>query len=105
MLSSSFFCSGLRVGLYATLLEWLNPLFLADQAAGWATRTFVDQVISPDFRDLAETYTPDLWWSDGDWAANSIFFFILPSCSLFSLYYLCLSGISSCFVSHLPVFY
>jgi len=32
----------LHFGLYHSLFEWFNPMFLADQASGYKTRDFVE---------------------------------------------------------------
>ena len=58
--------AGLHSGLYHSLFEWLNPLFLADQASNFTTRNFVSLTMA-ELKDLVVTYTPDLIWSDGDW--------------------------------------
>ena len=62
-ISPFFFCS------YHSLFEWLNPLFLADQAANFTTKTFVPGTME-ELKDLVTRYEPDLIWSDGDWAAG-----------------------------------
>lgn len=59
----------LRLGLYHSLFEWYNPLFLADQASGYKTQDFVAMKTLPELVNLVNVYKPDLIWSDGDWEA------------------------------------
>jgi alpha-L-fucosidase len=61
--------AGLHSGLYHSMFEWLNPLFLADQAANFTTRTFPPKTIS-ELKDLVLRYEPDVLWSDGAWSAD-----------------------------------
>ncbi|CAN7984502.1 unnamed protein product, partial [Ixodes hexagonus] len=60
---------GVRFGVYHSLYEWFNPLYLADKAAHWKTSEFVDRKTMPELRELVERYKPDVIWSDGDWEA------------------------------------
>jgi len=62
---------GVRMGLYHSIFEWYHPLYLADKAANYTTRRYVDEVYYPQAQDLNRLYRPDLIWSDGDWEANS----------------------------------
>ncbi|HYZ87146.1 MAG TPA: alpha-L-fucosidase [Bryobacteraceae bacterium] len=52
---------GLRMGFYYSLYEWYNPLWLKDR------RTYVDQHMIPQFKDLVARYQPALIFSDGEW--------------------------------------
>lgn len=60
---------GMRFGLYYSLYEWFNPLYQRDKAACWSTDDYVKAKVSPELRDIVETYRPDVIWSDGDWEA------------------------------------
>lgn len=53
--------AGLRMGLYYSLYEWYNPLYLQD------VNKYVDQHVVPQFKDLVTKYQPDVLWLDGDW--------------------------------------
>ncbi|XP_042743794.1 tissue alpha-L-fucosidase [Lagopus leucura] len=61
--------NNLRYGLYHSLLEWFNPLYLSDKESGFKTQNFVLKKTMPELYDLVLKYKPDLIWSDGDWEA------------------------------------
>ncbi|KAL3314260.1 Plasma alpha-L-fucosidase [Cichlidogyrus casuarinus] len=61
----------LRVGLYHSLFEWFNPIFLMDKANDYRTRTFVTGKTIPEMRELVTNYRPDIIWSDGDYGPDS----------------------------------
>lgn len=61
--------AGLTYGLYHSLFEWFNPMYLKDKASGFKNRTFVEQKTIPELKDIVERYRPDVIWSDGDWEA------------------------------------
>jgi alpha-L-fucosidase len=52
---------GLRMGLYYSLYEWYNPLWLTDKPR------FVREHLFPQFKDLVTRYEPALIFSDGEW--------------------------------------
>ena len=56
---------GLRMGAYYSLLEWYNPLYLADPAAYARTQ------MVPQMRQLVETYSPSVLFTDGEWEHRS----------------------------------
>jgi len=53
--------AGLRMGLYYSLYEWYNPLYLG------GVNKYVDQHMMPQCKDLITKYRPDILWFDGDW--------------------------------------
>ncbi|XP_039287239.1 alpha-L-fucosidase [Nilaparvata lugens] len=61
--------TNLHFGLYHSLYEWFNPMYLADRASNFSTQTFVDQKIIPEMRELVFKYRPEVIWSDGEWEA------------------------------------
>ena len=65
-LSAAMRAKGLKVGLYYSLYEWYNPLWLADK-----TR-FVAEHFFPQYKDLVTRYTPDIIWADGEWELDSV---------------------------------
>ncbi len=48
-------------GMYYSLYEWFNPLWLKDK------RRYVAEHQWPQMKDLINTYKPDVFWTDGDW--------------------------------------
>jgi len=59
----------LHFGLYHSLYEWFNPLYLADEASGYQTQDYVFTKTMPELYDIVNTYEPDVVWSDGDGGA------------------------------------
>ncbi|XP_048356653.1 tissue alpha-L-fucosidase [Sphaerodactylus townsendi] len=59
----------IHYGLYHSMYEWFNPLYLADKKAGFKTQYFVLEKTLPELYDLVSRYKPDIIWSDGDWEA------------------------------------
>ncbi len=52
-----------HAGMYYSLYEWYNPLWLADR------NKFVTNHTWPQMKDLINNYQPDVFWTDGDWDA------------------------------------
>jgi alpha-L-fucosidase len=48
-------------GMYYSLYEWYNPLWLNDR------EKYVSSYMWPQMQDLINTYQPDVFWTDGDW--------------------------------------
>lgn len=44
--------SNIRYGLYHSLLEWFNPLYLADKESGFKSQDFVLKKTMPELYDL-----------------------------------------------------
>jgi len=63
-----------KFGVYYSLFEWFNPMWLKDKATGFRSREFALNKILPEMKELAEKYAPDVWWSDGDWDATADYF-------------------------------
>ena len=51
-------------GMYFSLYEWYNPLWLKDKNA------YALQHVAPQMHDLINSYHPDVFWTDGDWEAS-----------------------------------
>jgi len=62
---------GLHFGLYHSLFEWFNPLYLADKVDN--TTIYVETVLKPQLHDIVNSYLPDVVWSDGDWEMNDTY--------------------------------
>jgi alpha-L-fucosidase len=65
--------SGLVMGLYHSLFEWFNPLYLADAKNNGSTSVYVDEILQPQLRDIVNRYKPDVIWSDGDWEMSDTY--------------------------------
>lgn len=63
--------SDLIFGLYHSLFEWFNPMYLADKKDG--TTDFVDKKIIPEMVELVNKYKPHYIWSDGEWEASDTY--------------------------------
>jgi alpha-L-fucosidase len=50
-----------KFGLYYSLYEWYNPLWLSNK------NKYINEHYLPQIKDLINTYQPDILWSDGDW--------------------------------------
>jgi alpha-L-fucosidase len=61
----------LKFGLYHSLFEFYNPMFLKDQETNFTSQVFVDSKTMPELYHLVETYKPEVIWSDGQWMAPS----------------------------------
>ena len=55
-----------KFGIYHSLFEWFNPIYLADVKVDYATQNFVRSKTMPELYELVQTYSPDVIWSDGD---------------------------------------
>ena len=56
---------GLRMGIYYSLYEWYNPLWLSDR------RRFVVEHLFPQFKDIVEHAEPSIIFADGEWDLTS----------------------------------
>jgi len=51
-----------RMGIYYSLYEWFNPLYVSDPDL------FVEKHLIPQFKDVVTKYAPDVMFSDGEWS-------------------------------------
>ncbi len=58
-----------RFGLYYSLYEWFNPMYLRDKEAKYKTREYVEKKAIPELKELVKKFSPQVLWSDGDWEA------------------------------------
>ncbi len=56
--------TSVHAGMYYSLYEWYNPLWLKDK------KRYVEEHEWPQMKDLINTYKPDVFWTDGDWEAS-----------------------------------
>ncbi|KAJ8667982.1 hypothetical protein QAD02_009645 [Eretmocerus hayati] len=60
----------LKFGVYHSLYEWFNPLYVNDKENNFTTDFFVINKIIPEMKELINKYQPQVLWSDGDWEAS-----------------------------------
>jgi alpha-L-fucosidase len=56
---------GLHMGIYYSLYEWYNPLYLADR------KRYVREHMIPQFKDVVNHVKPSIIFSDGEWEMDS----------------------------------
>ncbi len=56
---------GLRMGIYYSLYEWYNPLWLSDKPR------YVKDHLFPQFKDVVTRYKPSIIFTDGEWEMTS----------------------------------
>jgi alpha-L-fucosidase len=54
------------MGLYYSLYEWYNPLWIADRSR------YVREHMHPQFKDLVARYEPSVIFADGEWELTSV---------------------------------
>ena len=57
--------TSVHAGMYYSLYEWYNPLWLNDKP------TYVNEHMWPQMKELINTYQPDVFWTDGEWEATA----------------------------------
>lgn len=65
--------SPLIFGLYHSMYEWFNPMYMSDQKSGYRSTDFVDKKVIPELVELVNKYRPQYVWSDGDWEASDTY--------------------------------
>jgi alpha-L-fucosidase len=60
-------------GLYHSLYEWFNPLYLEDYNSGSPPKkqNYTDEILLPQLIDMVKKYKPEIVWADGDWDEDS----------------------------------
>ncbi|MDX9754786.1 MAG: alpha-L-fucosidase [bacterium] len=56
---------GIKMGIYFSLYEWSNPLWLLDR------ELYIEKHLFPQFKDVVTRYQPELIFSDGEWDLSS----------------------------------
>jgi alpha-L-fucosidase len=60
-LTTAVRAKGLKSGIYYSLYEWYNPLWLTDKPR------YVAEHMTPQFKDVVTRYKPSIVFSDGEW--------------------------------------
>lgn len=60
----------MRFGVYYSLLEWYNPLYIKDKANNFTTNQYYTNKVKLETNELVEKYKPEIFWSDGEWDAH-----------------------------------
>ena len=60
-LTTAIRAKGLKAGIYYSLYEWYNPLWLTDKPR------YVAEHMTPQFKDVVTRYKPSIIFSDGEW--------------------------------------
>ena len=56
--------TSVHAGMYYSLYEWYNPLWIKNKQAYATTHAW------PQMKELINNYQPDVFWTDGDWEAS-----------------------------------
>ncbi|ENN77167.1 hypothetical protein YQE_06306, partial [Dendroctonus ponderosae] len=78
--------AGLKFGVYHSLFEWFNPIYLADKRRNFTTQKFVDNKVLLEMKELVSNYKPWVIWSDGDWEADDTYWRSTDFLAWFGLY-------------------
>jgi alpha-L-fucosidase len=62
--------TGLKFGLYYSLFEWFNRMYLKDKHGSFKQREYAKYKMWPELKELINRYRPEVLWSDGDWEAE-----------------------------------
>ncbi|GAB6020414.1 hypothetical protein CHUAL_003113 [Chamberlinius hualienensis] len=63
----------LHFGVYHSLYEWYNPIYLEDRRNLFINKTFPQYKTIPELYELVNNYKPDIIWSDGDWEVIDLY--------------------------------
>ncbi|XP_064292053.1 tissue alpha-L-fucosidase-like isoform X2 [Plodia interpunctella] len=72
-LANSIRRKGMKFGVYYSLFEWFNPIFLHDMQKEFQSRNYVNNKMRPEIEQLIRDYKPSVLWADGDWPAYDIY--------------------------------
>lgn len=63
----------IHFGLYHSLFEWFNPMYLSDKKSFFNKTDFVSKKTMPELYDIVNKYRPEVIWSDGQWEASATY--------------------------------
>ncbi|XP_077293287.1 alpha-L-fucosidase [Arctopsyche grandis] len=64
----------MHFGVYYSLYEWYNPMYIADKTSKFQNQTYVVEKMLPELHELINKYHPEVLWTDGDWEAEYDYF-------------------------------
>ncbi|XP_050666579.1 tissue alpha-L-fucosidase [Leptidea sinapis] len=64
---------GMKFGVYHSLYEWYNPIYLEDKRTLFLSKNYPQTKLWPDIKQLINDYKPSVLWSDGDWEALDVY--------------------------------
>lgn len=59
----------MKFGIYYSLFEWFNRMYLSDKLHGFLKQTYVNYKMWPELVEIIDRFNPEIIWSDGDWEA------------------------------------
>lgn len=68
-LSEAVRTKSMKFGIYYSLFEWFNRMYMSDQLHGFLRQTYVNNKVWPELFEIIGRYNPEIIWSDGDWEA------------------------------------
>ncbi|GKY90621.1 hypothetical protein MPSEU_000035600 [Mayamaea pseudoterrestris] len=63
----------IEFGIYHSLYEWFNPMYLQDKENDYQTDDFVTSKSMKELYDIVNRYEPSVIWSDGEWETTSTY--------------------------------
>lgn len=68
-LSSAVRKKSMTFGIYYSLYEWFNRLYIQDKNHAFFKQTYVNNKMWPELQEIIDQYRPEVVWTDGDWEA------------------------------------
>lgn len=59
----------LKFGIYYSLFEWFNRMYIDDKFHGFLQKNYVNHKMFPELQEIVKLFRPEVIWSDGEWEA------------------------------------
>jgi alpha-L-fucosidase len=59
----------LKFGIYYSLFEWFNRMYIDDKFHGFLQQNYVNHKMFPELQEIVKLFRPEVIWSDGEWEA------------------------------------
>ncbi|KAG5668370.1 hypothetical protein PVAND_016311 [Polypedilum vanderplanki] len=59
----------MKFGIYYSLYEWFNRMYLDDKFHAFFKQTYVNNKVWPELQEIIHLFKPEVIWSDGEWEA------------------------------------